>query len=61
MKAIVLKNRDFVDYIYSELEGENGFSARLRTDMGGLREYNGMTLEEVLNEVILELQEEFSP
>ena len=29
--------------------------------MGGLREYNGMTLEEVINEVILELQEEFSP
>ncbi len=40
---------------------ENGFSAKLRTDMGGLREYNGMTLEEVLNEVIIELQEEFSP
>jgi hypothetical protein len=40
---------------------ETGYSARLRTDMGGLREYNGLTLEEVINEVILELQEEFSP
>jgi len=40
---------------------EDGYTARLRTDMGGLREYTGLTLEDVLNEVVLELQEEFSP
>ncbi len=40
---------------------ESGFNARLRTDMGGLREYSGITLEEVINQVVLELQEEFSP
>ena len=40
---------------------EKGYTARLRTDMGGLREYTGLTLEDVLNEVVIELQEEFSP
>ncbi len=40
---------------------EKGYVARLRTDMGGLREYTGLTLEDVLNEVVIELQEEFSP
>ena len=32
---------------------------RLR-EMGGLREYSGRTFEEVLNQVMLELEEEFS-
>jgi hypothetical protein len=36
------------------------FIARLRTEMGGLREYTGRTFEEVLNLVMLELEEEFS-
>ncbi len=39
--------------------GEN-FIARLRTEMGGLREYRGVTFEDVLNQVIIELEEEFS-
>ncbi|GGM78996.1 hypothetical protein GCM10007108_16490 [Thermogymnomonas acidicola] len=36
------------------------YYARLRTEMGGLREYSGRTFEEVLNQVMLELEEEFS-
>ncbi|AAT43448.1 hypothetical protein [Picrophilus oshimae] len=39
---------------------EDGYLARLRTEMGGLREYTGLTLEDVLSEVMLELEEEFS-
>ncbi|MGP6239102.1 hypothetical protein ACNF40_01635 [Cuniculiplasma sp. SKW4] len=43
-------------------EKENGenYIARLRTEMGGLREYSGVTFEDVLNQVIIELEEEFS-
>ncbi len=41
-------------------KNEDGYLARLRSDMGGLREYTGLTMEDVINEVILELQEEFS-
>ncbi len=40
-------------------DGEQ-FLAKLRTEMGGLREYNAETFEEVLNMIMLELQEEFS-
>jgi len=40
-------------------KNEDGYTARLRTDMGGLREYNGLTMEDVINQVIMELQEEF--
>ncbi len=36
-----------------------GFLAKLRTEMGGLREFTGMTFEEVLNLVVVELEEEF--
>jgi hypothetical protein len=39
---------------------DDEFVAKLRTEMGGLREYNGVTFEEVLNMVMIELQEEFS-
>ena len=39
---------------------DDEFDAKLRTEMGGLREYNGVTFEEVLNMVMIELQEEFS-
>lgn len=43
-------------------EKENGenYIAKLRTEMGGLREYSGVTFEDVLNQVIIELEEEFS-
>jgi hypothetical protein len=46
-----------------EEEGQNGestYTARLRTDMGGLREYVGVTFEDALNQVIIELEQEFS-
>ncbi|WP_393972095.1 hypothetical protein OXIME_000701 [Oxyplasma meridianum] len=44
-----------------EFENEDGeFVAKLRTEMGGLREYTGRTFEEVLNFVMLELEEEFA-
>lgn len=39
---------------------DDEFVARLRTEMGGLREYTGVTFEDVLNLVMIELQEEFS-
>ncbi|WP_297025853.1 hypothetical protein [Thermoplasma sp.] len=41
-------------------ESETEYTAKLRTEMGGLREYTGRTFEDVLNQVILELEEEFS-
>ncbi len=44
-----------------EFDQEDGeYVAKLRTEMGGLREYTGVTFEEVLNQVMIELQEEFS-
>lgn len=39
---------------------EEEFVAKLRTEMGGLREYTGVTFEDVLNLVMIELQEEFA-
>ncbi len=39
-------------------EGEE-YMAKLRTEIGGLMEYSGLSFEEVLNQVILELEEEF--
>ena len=44
-------------------DGENSeptYTARLRTDMGGLREYAGITFEDALNQVIIELEQEFA-
>ncbi len=41
-------------------ESDGEFTAKLRTEMGGLREYNGRTFEDVLNQVMMELEEEFS-
>lgn len=39
---------------------DEGYLAKLRTEMGGLREYSGRTFEEVLNQVMMELEEEFA-
>ncbi len=36
------------------------YVAKLRTEIGGLREFTGITFEEVLTQVLLELEEEFS-
>ena len=41
-------------------QDEDTYVAKLRTEMGGLREYTGKTFEEVLNLVMIELQEEFA-
>ncbi len=38
---------------------DEDFVAKLRTDIGGLREFRNAAFEEVLNEVMLELEEEF--
>lgn len=39
-------------------DGET-FIAKLRTEIGGLREFTGITFDEVLTQVLLELEEEF--
>ena len=41
------------------LKGPNTFLAKVQTDLGGLREYRSPTFEEVLEQVLLDLQEEF--
>lgn len=39
---------------------ENGvFIAKLQSPLGGLREYRGVSFEEVLDQVMIELQQEF--
>ncbi len=35
------------------------YVAKLNSEMGGLREYKGSTLEDVLTQVMIELQDEF--
>jgi len=37
----------------------NDYIARVQSEMGGLREFKSSSLEEVLEQVILDLQEEF--
>ncbi len=36
------------------------YFARLRTEIGGLREFTGKNFEDVLNQVMVELEDEFS-
>ncbi|MCD6276529.1 MAG: hypothetical protein J7J42_07310 [Thermoplasmata archaeon] len=39
---------------------ENGvFIAKLQSPLGGLREYKGSSFDEVLDQVMIELQQEF--
>ncbi len=38
---------------------DDEFIVRVRTDMGGLREFTGRTLSEVLNLAIVDLEDEF--
>lgn len=35
------------------------YLAKVQTDLGGLREYHNVDLEEVLRQVVFDLQEEF--
>lgn len=41
------------------LKGSKAFIARVQSDLGGMREYRSELFEEVLEQVIIDLQEEF--
>ncbi|MDD4307785.1 MAG: hypothetical protein PHU53_03135 [Thermoplasmata archaeon] len=41
------------------LKGPKAFIARVESDLGGMREYRSESFEEVLEQVIIDLQEEF--
>jgi hypothetical protein len=41
------------------LKNNNTYIARVQSDLGGLREYRSASFEEVLEQVIIDLQEEF--
>lgn len=41
------------------IKDNNDFIARVQSEIGGLREYRSASLEEVLEQVIIDLQEEF--
>ena len=39
---------------------DDKYFVRLRTEIGGLREFTGISFEDVLNQVMVELEEEMS-
>lgn len=41
------------------LKDASTYMARVQSELGGLREYRSSTFEEVLEQVIIDLQEEF--
>jgi len=41
------------------LKGPKAYIARIQSDLGGMREYRSESFEEVLEQVIIDLQEEF--
>jgi hypothetical protein len=41
------------------LKDNGDFMAKVQTELGGLREYAGESFEELLEQVIIDLQEEF--
>ncbi len=41
------------------LEDGNVFIAKLQSPLGGVREYRGASFDEVLDQVMIELQQEF--
>ncbi len=41
------------------LKSNSTYVARVQSDLGGLREYRSGSLEEILEQVIIDLQEEF--
>jgi hypothetical protein len=41
------------------LKAANTFVARVQSELGGLREYRSSSFEEVLEQVVIDLQEEF--
>ncbi len=41
------------------LKSSNNFVARIQSELGGMREYRSSSFEEVLEQVVIDLQEEF--
>ena len=41
------------------LKSSNNFIARIQSEFGGMREYRSSSFEEVLEQVVIDLQEEF--
>lgn len=41
------------------VKNNNNFTARIQSDFGGNREYKSQNVEEVLEQVMMDLQEEF--
>ncbi|MEM2839694.1 MAG: hypothetical protein QW505_05360 [Thermoplasmata archaeon] len=41
------------------LKSDSEYLARVESELGGLREYRSSSLEEILEQVIIDLQEEF--
>src|SRR3989440_650925 len=41
------------------LKSSNNFIARIQSELGGMREYRSSSFEEVLEQVVIDLQEEF--
>ncbi|MCL4342798.1 MAG: hypothetical protein M1267_02955 [Candidatus Thermoplasmatota archaeon] len=50
--------QELICNIEFDRDGES-FIAKLRTEIGGLREFTDSTFDSVLNQVMLELEEEF--
>ncbi len=51
--------QELICNIQFDVEDDGTYLGKLRTEIGGLREYSGRTFDEVLNQVMLELEEEF--
>ncbi len=54
---------DYMEELICNIEfdkDDDKYYARLRTEIGGLREFTGITFEDVLNQVMVELEEEMS-
>ena len=41
------------------LKSSNNYIARIQSELGGMREYRSSSFEEVLEQVVIDLQEEF--
>ncbi len=41
------------------IKENNGFVAKIQSDLGGIREYRSSYFEDVLDQLVIDLQEEF--
>jgi Mg2+/Co2+ transporter CorC len=41
------------------VRGPQGYVAKVQSELGGVREYRGSTFEAVLEQIVIDLQEEF--